>query len=195
MVEKIKKQMNEMPYTDKQGNVYKYGEFFPAEFSPFAYNETIAQEYFPLTKSEIKKQGYRWKDLERREYEVTIEAKDLPDNIDDVDDSILEEVIGCATVENDKNLLKADQQAGKTGCTTAFKIIPSELEFYKKMNIPLPRYCPNCRHHQRLKNRNPLKLYKRTCMKKGCNIEFETTYAPDCPEIVYCEKCYQNEVA
>jgi len=31
-------------------------------------------------------------------------------------------------------------------------------------------------------------------MKEGCDVEFETTYAPDRPEIVYCEKCYQKEV-
>ncbi len=186
MVEKIKKHMNEMPYVDKQGREYKYGEFFPPELSPFAYNETIAQEYFPLAKEEAIKQGYRWKDPEERNYQITIEAKDLPDNIKDVDDSILKEVIGCATKKENRE---------STGCTTAFKIIPKELEFYKKMNLPIPRYCPNCRHHQRLKNRNPLKLYKRTCMKEGCNTEFETTYAPDRKEIVYCEKCYQQEVA
>jgi len=196
MVEKIKKHMNEMPYIDKQGREYKYGEFFPPELSPFAYNETIAQEYFPLTKEEAIKQGYRWKEPEERKYQTTIEVKDLPDNISyfakaskdkkDVGNSILKEVIGCATKKEDREA---------TGCTTAFKIIPQELEFYKKMNLPLPRYCPNCRHHQRLKNRNHLKLYKRTCQKEGCNTEFETTYAPDRPEIVYCEKCYQNEVA
>ena len=197
MVEKIKKQMNEMPYVDKQGREYKYGEFFPLELSPFAYNETIAQEYFPLTKEEVKKQGYKWKEPEERNYQTTIEAKDLPDHIDDVDDSILKEVIGCATMEEESapGGSAFQSQAERTGCTTAFKIIPQELEFYKKHNIPLPRYCPNCRHHQRLKNRNPLKLYKRTCDKEGCNTEFETTYAPDRPEIVYCEKCYQNEVA
>ncbi|MES2023631.1 MAG: hypothetical protein V4439_03025 [Patescibacteria group bacterium] len=27
-----------------------------------------------------------------------------------------------------------------------------------------------------------------------CNVEFETSYAPERPEIVYCEKCYQQEV-
>jgi len=27
-----------------------------------------------------------------------------------------------------------------------------------------------------------------------CPNEFETTYAPGRPEIVYCEKCYQSEV-
>jgi len=185
MVEKIKKHMDEMPYTDKQGRVYKYGEFFPPELSPFAYNETIAQEYFPLTKEEALKQGYKWKEREKRNYQATLKTEDIPDNISDVDNNITKEVIECATPENERE---------KTNCTSAFKIIPQELEFYKKMNIPLPRYCPNCRHHHRLKNRNPLKLYKRTCMKEGCDVEFETTYAPDRPEIVYCEKCYQKEV-
>ena len=194
LVEKIKKHMNEMSHTDKQGNIYKYGEFFPPELSPFAYNETIAQEYFPLAREEIKKQGYKWKNLEKKDHQATIEAKNLPDNIKDIDTSILKEIIGCQTAEDDKDLLKTDQQAGRTDCVTAFKIIPQELEFYKKMNIPLPRYCPNCRHHERLKNRNPLKLYKRTCMKEGCDVEFKTTYAPERKEIVYCEKCYKKEM-
>jgi len=195
MVEKIKKQMNEMPYTDKQGNEYKYGEFFPLEFSSFAYNETIAQDYFPLTKKEIVEKGCRWKNVEEKDYKITIEAKDLPDNIKDVsyvaeamrdkDSSILKEVIGCATRQEDRE---------QTGCATAFRIVLRELEFYKKMNLSLPRYCPSCRHHERLKYRNPLKLYKRSCMKEGCDTEFETTYAPNRPEIVYCGKCYQNEV-
>ncbi len=186
MVEKIKKHMNEMPYIDKQDRVYKYGEFFPPELSPFAYNETIAQEYFPLTKEEAKKKGYRWKEREKRNYNITLKTEDIPDNIKDVDNSILKEVIECAT--------NSEEEKAKNNCSEAFKIIPQELEFYKKMNLPLPRYCPNCRHHQRLKNRNPLKLYKRTCMKEGCNNTFETTYAPNRPEIVYCEECYNREV-
>ena len=48
-----------------------------------------------------------------------------------------------------------------------------------------------------------MKLWERTCMcdkkdhlhgEKKCEIEFETSYSPDRPEIVYCEKCYQQEV-
>jgi hypothetical protein len=35
------------------GRIYKYGEFFPSELSPFAYNETTAQEYYPLTKKKL----------------------------------------------------------------------------------------------------------------------------------------------
>jgi len=31
-------------------------------------------------------------------------------------------------------------------------------------------------------------------MKDGCTNEFETPYAPDRPEIVYCEECYNKEI-
>ena len=31
----------------------EWGEFFPASFSPFGYNETVAQEYFPLNRSVV----------------------------------------------------------------------------------------------------------------------------------------------
>jgi len=31
-------------------------------------------------------------------------------------------------------------------------------------------------------------------MKEECPNEFETSYAPDRPEIIYCESCYNKEV-
>ena len=31
----------------------EWGEFFPASLSPFGYNETVAQEYFPLSRKEV----------------------------------------------------------------------------------------------------------------------------------------------
>jgi len=100
-----------------------------------------------------------------------------------VQDDITTKVIECAHKGT------CNQQ-----CTEAFKIIPEELQFYKRMNLPLPHLCPNCRHYERLSQRNPLKLWHRHCMKSGCTNEFETSYSPDRPEIVYCEKCYQQEV-
>jgi hypothetical protein len=30
----------------------EWGEFFPLPLSPFGYNETVAQDYFPLTSEE-----------------------------------------------------------------------------------------------------------------------------------------------
>ena len=191
LVPKIIKHMNDMPYVDKKGRIYKCGEFFPAELSPFGYNETTAQEYFPLNKEETLTNGYNWREPQKRNYEITKDGKDVPGSIKEIPDSILDEVIAC----EHKGKCEED-------CITAFKILPEDLKFYRRMNLPLPRLCPNCRRYQRLKQRNPLKLWHRQCMcgKKHphhsgkCEVEFETSYAPERPEIIYCEKCYQQEV-
>jgi hypothetical protein len=66
----IIKHMNNNPYIDKKGNVYRYGEFFPIEKSPTPYNETTAQEFFPLTKDQATKMGYKWKEKEDRNYQI-----------------------------------------------------------------------------------------------------------------------------
>lgn len=42
----------------------EWGEFFPHEFSPFGYNETVAQEYFPMTEGEVRTKGWNWKELQ-----------------------------------------------------------------------------------------------------------------------------------
>jgi hypothetical protein len=193
LLPKIKQHMNDMPYVDSKGRIYKYGEFFPPELSPFAYNETIAEEYFPLTKEQAISQGYRWKDPDTKEYKITKKTNDLPDHIKDVPDSITNEIIECNHSTSSWQATN-NNTACTHQCTTAFKIIPEELSFYRRMNLPLPRLCPNCRHYERLSQRNPLKLWHRKCMKEGCSNEFETSYSPERPEIVYCESCYQNEV-
>jgi CxxC-x17-CxxC domain-containing protein len=44
----------------------------------------------------------------------------------------------------------------------------------------------------RMKMRNPRKLFERKCDK--CGKDMVTTYAPERKEIVYCEACYEREV-
>ncbi|MFH1423036.1 MAG: hypothetical protein ABIH42_10045, partial [Planctomycetota bacterium] len=151
-----------------------------------AYNETIAQEYYTKTKSEILEAGYRWKELDTKQHKITLHPADLPDHIKDVKDDILNQVIACE---------HGAPPAGGCNeqCMGAFKITPYELEFYRKMNLALPRLCSNCRHYARLRQRNPFKLWDRACAK--CGKEIKTSYAPDRPEIVYCEQCYNSEVA
>ncbi len=180
--EQIINNMNSNPYIDKKGCVYKYGEFFPTENSIFPYNQSTAQDFFLLTKKEVEDKGYIWTDSINKNYLVDIKTKDIPDNTRDARDNIVGTIIECLNEENNPN------------CTRAFKINPNEFSFYKKENIPLPRLCPNCRHFERSKKINPPKLWHRSCMKEGCTNEFETSYSPDRPEIVYCEKCYQQEV-
>ncbi|MEK9175621.1 MAG: hypothetical protein AAB795_03475, partial [Patescibacteria group bacterium] len=136
---KIIAHMKNMPYVDKRGRAYKYGEFFPTELSPFAYNETIAQEYYPKTKSEVFEAGYKWREPDAKQHAITLQPADLPDHIKDVQDDILNQVIACEHRGN------CNEQ-----CMGAFKIIPSELQFYRAMNLALPRFCSNCRHYARL---------------------------------------------
>ncbi|MEK7546967.1 MAG: hypothetical protein AAB536_02195 [Patescibacteria group bacterium] len=208
LVPKIIRHMGDMAYISQGANgkepiAYKFGEFFPLEFSPFAYNETVAQAYFPLTESEAAQRGYEWKSPVERNYEIDLKIKDIP-SITEADESILSKTIECA-------------HGGKCadGCATAFKIIPMEFQFYKKMRISIPELCPNCRYLRRLKSRNPMKLWSRLCQCAGtssknnlyknigahqhgtehCPNEFETSYAPDRLDIVYCEACYNGEIA
>ncbi|MFA6353613.1 MAG: hypothetical protein WCW93_01635 [Candidatus Paceibacterota bacterium] len=176
LIPKIIQHMNDMPYVNEKGKVYKYGEFFPFEFSPFGYNETVIHELYPMTKEKALERGYNWKDKIENKYIITKKGEDLLDDIRDVDDSILNEVIECAITKK------------------AFKITPFELQFYRQMNIPIPRVHYDERYKKRIALRNPIKLWHRKCMKEGCKNEFETSYAPDRPEIIYCERCYQQEV-
>ncbi len=173
--------------TEKMKEEGIYGDFFPSTLSPFGYNESSAIDEFPLTKDEALKQGFKWEDTERGTYgKETIDWKNFPDSIHDLPKhfDVNKEVFVC------------------TECDKNYRIIPDELSFYKRMAIPIPRTCPECRHTARFKNRGPNKLWHRTCMcqkenhdhKGKCEIEFETSYSPDCPEIIYCEKCYQQEV-
>src|SRR3989344_2003233 len=191
LVDRIKVHMNEMPYINKIGRKYLYGEYFPEEISPFAYNETIAFEEHPITKEEAILLGYKWKEPELKSYSSTVTTEDLLDSIHDVSDAICDEVIKCPN--------KGDT---KTQCLSAYRILRDELAFYRQMNLPLPRLCPNCRYYQRLKWKNPFRFYKRDCMcdlaghehDGKCMNEFETMYAPSRPEKILCKQCYQKEV-
>ena len=186
---KIKKQMVDIPYLDAKGNVYSYGEFFPIELSPFGYNESQAHQEFPLSESEIKSSGFTYipQDIGQHNFTVT----NLPDTIGATGEDFYKEIIPCL---HDRKC--------KCQCTKAFRIHPIELMIYKKLNIPIPDLCPNCRYSEMLRYRAPFKLWHRTCMcdktthghEGSCKNEFETSYAPERPEVVYCESCYQKEV-
>src|SRR3989344_1553204 len=93
--EKLIKHMDTLPYKDKLGSLYTYGDFFPADLSPFGYNETVAQELFPLTKEEAGAKGYLWREKISKNYESNIGAEELPDSLDEIKDDIIKKVISC----------------------------------------------------------------------------------------------------
>ncbi len=151
----------------------EWGQFFPMMISPYGYNETIAQEYYPLLKEQIIKLGASWKeeDLSNRYMGEKVE---IPEDINEVKDDLINHILTC------------------DDCGKNYKIIKQELDFHKKNGLPFTHFCPDCRHKKRISKRNPRKLFARTCTK--CQTPIQTTYAPDRPEKVYCEKCYLNEV-
>jgi len=138
----------------------EFGEFMNPQLSPFAYNETVAQEYFPLTKEEVLAKGWRWKEKDKKQY---LDGGDLPEG-----------VLSCIE------------------CMKNYKIVPQEKVFYKERKIRAPDRCPDCRHRSRFEKRNPKKLWGRACAK--CKKVVQTSYAPDRPEIIYCDECYLKEV-
>lgn len=177
--EKLKAQiindMNANPYISVQGHMYRYGEFFPPEFSPHAYNDSFASKFFPIKKDEVLKRGLKWYEPEEKEYAITIKPEDLPDHIKDASETIIKEVIGCAT------------------CKRGFKIIAQELQFLKQHNLPLPRRCPFCRIGEKIdvwvQN---MKLHDRICDK--CGKEFRTHYTKERAPVIYCKECYIREI-
>lgn len=197
LLPKIKEDMNKFPYIDKNGIVYKFGEFFPAELSYFGYNESVAQDHFLLTKDEALKKNFNWREkVQMTTGKETLKPQQIPDSIENVEDQILNEVLLCIE------------------CNRNYRVVLQELQFYRQMGIPLPRRCFYCRHKARVNFRNPFSIWHRACQCAGeksengvykntvihqhgtekCPNEFETSYAPERPEIVYCEQCYQAEV-
>ncbi len=148
----------------------EWGRFFPVTLSPFAYNETAANYRFPLSKEEALGMGrnYRWREPDPKEY--LKQTYNIPDDLKEVDDGICDQLLACID------------------CSKNYKIMPKELNFYKKMNIPVSRKCSDCRFMDRFKARNPKHLWDRKCGK--CDKDIKTTYSPERPEKVYCEECY-----
>ena len=188
LVPKIIEHMMKVPLnkgeSDEGAGGFEWWEFFPSYLSQFWYNETLAQEYFPLTKEDVSekylydnwKQIFNWSEYEIPfpKVEKIIPAEKLPDDISKIPDDILNWAIEC-------------EKTWKP-----FRIIKQELEFYRKHNLPIPRKHPDQRYLDRMALRNPRKLFERKCSK--CWKDIKTTYSPDRKEIVYCESCYEKDL-
>jgi len=153
----------------------EWGQYFPSELSPFGYNETDAQELFPLSQDDAKKQGWKWNMYEAPvEADKTIPASKLPDDMNDVPDDVLNWAIKC-------------EFTGKP-----YKLTKQELEFYRTHQLPIARRHPLQRHFDRFTFKNSYKLWERTCAK--CNKPTLTSYPPERPETLFCEECYRKSV-
>jgi hypothetical protein len=150
----------------------KWGEFFPKNVYPFAFNESVANEFTPLEKSEIEEFGWKYKEEEEKKGKTG--ENDIPDNIEDTTNEICDKILFCDIT-------------GKP-----FKILSKELNFYKKLKIPIPRNCPDQRIKDRIDMSSFMKSFERSCQK--CNKKITTIYSEKTAKNIYCEDCYLKEV-
>jgi len=153
----------------------EWGEFFPTHHSPFAYNESVAQDEMPLSWEEVQRRWLsRKNDDDKSIWWDSWEVETLPDHIQDTTEEVEQKPIKCRVT-------------GKL-----FKIIPQEYALYKQLWVPLPRIHPNQRYKERLEKKWVNNLYLRTCSQTGKQIL--SIYAQDVPFPVYSEDAYRQEV-
>lgn len=151
----------------------EWGLFFPMKISPFAYNESLAQDYYPLNKDRVQSMGLKWKDEDQiSSYQGP--KVEIPANIADVGDEITKQILTC-------------EVSGKL-----YKITAQELEFYRQMGLPIPKKCPDQRYLERMHRKNPRKLWDRKCGQ--CGVDIQSVYSTDRPEKILCEGCYLKEI-
>ena len=154
----------------------EYGDGPGLEYSAQAYNFSLGQISYPLSDEQIiKLGGYVAKEPETNVGNTeVIKYGDLPKTINEISDDILNKAIIC-------------EKSGRP-----FRITSSELEFYRRMNLPLPNTHPLLRLESRISLVKNCIKYKGICAK--CNKNMETIFDPIEKFIFYCEDCYKQEV-
>jgi hypothetical protein len=75
-------------------------------------------------------------------------------------------------------------------CKEKFEVTTEDLEFYKKIEVPEPTLCSDCRQQRRFVYRNEWGLHKRKC--SGCKKKIIAMF-PEGERKVYCEKCWWSD--
>lgn len=154
----------------------EYGDGLGLEFSPQAYNFSIAQVQYPLTDEKVKDLGgYTAPVPETNVGNLEVlKASSLPETIDEIDNSILDKAIECEVTER------------------PFRITKSELSFLKENGLPLPTTHPSVRIENNWRLSPVGRSYKDNCAK--CGKDIRTLFTPENKFILYCESCYQKEI-
>ena len=164
------------------------GEFFHPSLTPFGYNETVANEYLPLEKTDIisgenslSQYGYKWSDY-------SSDPK-IPENASLLSPAEMSHDDWKVLVDDDRvvNKVIICKESGRP-----FAIQKMELAFYRKLGLQLPKQHPDVRHEARMKQRSGRVLHLRTCDK--CGKEMVSIYPAEEVKTVYCEECYRQEV-
>jgi hypothetical protein len=161
----------------------EWGEFFPSSLSPFGYNETVAQEYFPLISPQPSPKGEGTSEHET--FRKVFFPSSLSGgegnkgwggawfNYSDYEPPFpqVSKIIPAHKLPDNIEDIPDDILNWAIECEITkkpFRIIRQELEFYRKHSLPIPRRHPDQRHLDRMSKRNPRKLFTRLCDCPNC---------------------------
>ena len=149
----------------------EWGEFFPMDTSPFPYNHSLAQRYFPTAPAELRAEGLWY-------YEKQFDGlADIPS-----------EAVPDVLPEGDNPLTLRSLESG-----TPFRISKEEVRRLRLFGAPLPRTTYDERMMARAALMGGIQLHERHCAKTGKPIK--THFPPDSKWIVWERDEYAKEFA
>ena len=143
----------------------EYGSFFPARLSPHTYNQSWADHFLPLSQQEALAAGFRWGVDEEKAESVS----PLPDHIRDAADAVVSRTFECT-------------RTGKP-----YRLNRMELEFYRRVGLPLPRVAPLERLRQRARLLSISSLRENRCGR--CDKSVTTVQAAS---TIVCNDCFER---
>ncbi len=158
--------------------IWERWEFFPSQLSPFGYNETLAQEYYPLSQSWAFQEWFH-RSTYSRDPEIPSDITLIRCWYDIM--PILEEITSH-TINTYIFVCKESQRP--------YRLTLQEVNFYKKYHLSIPELHPDIRHQKRVDMRQWRILHLRRCDR--CNKELLSAYSLNYEGKVYCEECYQQ---
>jgi hypothetical protein len=132
----------------------EWGQVLDPSVCGFGYNESIAQEYYPMSGKQALAAGYNWT------HSLDERNKKYLENLNKKNPSV--EGLG------DFDILKQTFYCRSSGAP--FRLNSAELAFYKRNALPIPQYCFIERHRRRVNLTHRFKLYRSKSAKSGKDI-------------------------
>jgi hypothetical protein len=153
-------------------------EFFPRQDSPFCYNESAAQDYFPANKKDIEELWWNrldtFADINIPDGVTFVHASTLPGDPAQCPDMIADTPVQC-------------QETGRL-----YRILQKELDFYRKRGIPLPRIHHDQRYLYRIQHMPSKDLFVRACSQTWEKII--SVYPSDVWFPVWSQRAYDEQI-
>lgn len=159
-------------------------EFFNPLLSYFGYNESIAMDYYPLTKEEALKMWFKREDYEAPfpKVEKYVPWEKLPK-------------VWCKLIQMKRPEFLKWILNYAIVCEVSkkpFRLTKQEIDFYIKHNLPLPTKHPWVRHQERFAKKDPAVMCLTHC--EDCGDTILSVHKPWQGKTILCEKCFYKGI-